>query len=99
MKEIVVISGKGGTGKTSVCAALAHIKANELVLADCDVDAADLHLIFQPKVHKDEPFFSGVKALVDPALCTNCGKCAQSGRMKTPTSWTSWIVKAVATAL
>ncbi|HAN40717.1 MAG TPA: 4Fe-4S binding protein [Candidatus Cloacimonetes bacterium] len=77
MKEIVVISGKGGTGKTSVCAALAYIKANELVLADCDVDAADLHLIFRPKVHKDEPFFSGVKAVVDPASCTNCGKCAQ----------------------
>lgn len=76
MKEIVVISGKGGTGKTSVCAALAYVKPDELVLADCDVDASDMHLIFQPKVHKDEPFFSGVKAVIDPALCTNCGKCA-----------------------
>lgn len=77
MKEIVVISGKGGTGKTSVCAALAYAKPSDLVLADCDVDAADMHLIFQPKVHKDEPFFSGVKAVIDPALCTNCGRCAE----------------------
>lgn len=76
MKEIVVISGKGGTGKTSVCAALAYVGAGELVLADCDVDASDMHLIFQPKVLKDEPFFSGVKAVIDPASCTNCSKCA-----------------------
>lgn len=77
MREIVVISGKGGTGKTSVCAALAYVKPGDLVLADCDVDAADMHLIFQPDVHKDEPFFSGVKAKIDPSLCTNCGKCAE----------------------
>lgn len=77
MKEIVIISGKGGTGKTSVCAALAYLKPDDLVIADCDVDAADMHLIFQPQVHKDEPFYSGVKAIIDPRFCTNCGECAR----------------------
>lgn len=77
MKEIVIISGKGGTGKTSVCAALAYLQSDEVVIADCDVDAADMHLIFQPQVHKDEPFYSGVKAIIDPRFCTNCGECAR----------------------
>lgn len=77
MKEIVIISGKGGTGKTSVASALAIIQAQKVVMADCDVDAADLHLIFQPENYSDEDYFSGVKAEIDPELCTNCGLCAQ----------------------
>lgn len=77
MKEIVIISGKGGTGKTSVASALAHTKSTELVMADCDVDAADLHLILKPENYHSEDYFSGVKALIDPSLCTNCGLCAQ----------------------
>lgn len=76
MREIVVISGKGGTGKTSVTAALACIANENLVLADCDVDAADLHLILNPKVRISEDFFSGVKAEINTEICVSCGKCA-----------------------
>lgn len=76
MKEIVVISGKGGTGKTSVTASLAFILPN-LVMADCDVDAADLHLILQPSILKSEDFYSGVKAVIDPEKCISCGICEE----------------------
>ena len=55
MKELVVISGKGGTGKTSIVAAFAAL-AEKAVLADCDVDAADLHLVLKPEVKQREPF-------------------------------------------
>ena len=74
MKEIVIISGKGGTGKTSVAAALAFIVPNA-VLADCDVDAADLHLILKPEIISSEDFYSGVKAEIDPGICIGCGEC------------------------
>ena len=74
MKEIVIISGKGGTGKTSVAAALATI-ASQTVMADCDVDAADLHLILKPDTRQSEAFFSGVKAVIDPDKCSACGLC------------------------
>jgi MinD superfamily P-loop ATPase len=74
MKEIVIISGKGGTGKTSVAASLACVAEN-VVMADCDVDAADLHLILQPQVQKSEDFYSGVKAAIDTSKCSSCGIC------------------------
>ena len=54
MKEIVVISGKGGTGKTSITASLAYLGGNEILVADCDVDAADLHLLLNPDFAKEE---------------------------------------------
>ena len=76
MKELVVISGKGGTGKTSVVAALASL-AGPCVLADCDVDAADLHLIFEPKVIRREDFTGGSKSRIKPGHCTACGKCEE----------------------
>jgi MinD superfamily P-loop ATPase len=76
MKELVVISGKGGTGKTSVVAALASL-AGRCVLADCDVDAADLHLIFEPMVIRREDFTGGNKARIKPGHCTACGKCEE----------------------
>ncbi len=76
MKEIVVISGKGGTGKTSVTAALARV-ADRVMLADCDVDAADLHLILKPQILRREDFYSGFKAVIDPESCLNCGACLQ----------------------
>ncbi|WP_461211163.1 ATP-binding protein [Desulfocurvus sp. DL9XJH121] len=79
MKEIVVISGKGGTGKTSVTAALAALGKNQ-VLADCDVDAADLHLILSPMVEKSEEFTAGERAAIDPGACTSCGLCAEHCR-------------------
>ena len=76
MKEVVVISGKGGTGKTSLVASFAAL-AEGLVLADCDVDAADLHLVLEPKVLEREPWSGGSEADIDPQLCTGCGKCAE----------------------
>ena len=77
MKEIVVISGKGGTGKTSITASFAYLGGKEIVVADCDVDAADLHLLMLPDFAKSEEFYSGVIAKIDQDVCTNCGKCAE----------------------
>lgn len=76
MKELVVISGKGGTGKTSVVASLATL-AGRCVLVDCDVDAADLHLIVEPKIIRREEFTGGSKARIRPGHCTACGKCEE----------------------
>lgn len=74
MKELVVISGKGGTGKTSVVAAFAAL-AGQVVLCDADVDAADLHLVTHPQVVQTHPFVAGHEAVIDPARCTGCGLC------------------------
>ena len=74
MKEILILSGKGGTGKTTVTASFAAL-AEDPVIADCDVDAADLHLILSPDIKKMNEFWSGVVAEVDPELCTACGTC------------------------
>jgi len=75
MKEIVIISGKGGTGKTSVSASFAHLAQGNVVVADCDVDAADLHLILQPDIISSNTFTSGKKATINPDLCKSCGYC------------------------
>lgn len=77
MKEIVVISGKGGTGKTSITAAFAILGGNDVVVADCDVDAADMHLLMQPEFNFSEDFYSGEVAYIDQSNCTRCGKCAR----------------------
>jgi len=75
VKEIVVISGKGGTGKTSLVAALASLFADK-VMVDCDVDAANLHMILQPeRIIRQSGFAGGKKAAIDLALCTSCGVC------------------------
>ena len=74
MKEIVVLSGKGGTGKTSIVGSLAAL-AERKVLADCDVDAADLHLLLSPSVKQETEFWSGQVAQIDPDKCTQCGLC------------------------
>ncbi len=74
MKEIVVISGKGGTGKTSIVSSFAAL-ADKPVLADCDVDAADLHLILEPKINHREDFSGGKQAKIIQDNCTSCGKC------------------------
>lgn len=76
MKEILVISGKGGTGKTSVTAALAYLWRNDAVLADCDVDAANLHLLMDPMALQKQAFSGGSICEIDPAKCTSCGQCA-----------------------
>lgn len=77
MKEITVISGKGGTGKTSITAAFAALHSPEYkgVFADCDVDAADLHLILEPENLKSTEFFSGHVAIINESHCSKCGKC------------------------
>ncbi|HON79215.1 MAG TPA: 4Fe-4S binding protein [Spirochaetota bacterium] len=76
MKQLVVISGKGGTGKTSIVASLAALAGNK-VLADCDVDAADLHLILDPDVQFSEEFSGGSIAVLDKDTCIECGKCIE----------------------
>jgi len=76
MKEIVVLSGKGGTGKTSIVGSFAVLAKNK-VLADCDVDAADLHLILNPAVRENHEFWSGDTAVIDGKLCTQCGLCQE----------------------
>ncbi|PIU45073.1 MAG: (4Fe-4S)-binding protein [Ignavibacteriales bacterium CG07_land_8_20_14_0_80_59_12] len=73
-KELVVISGKGGTGKTSVTASFA-VLANSPVICDCDVDAADLHLILSPRVNERHEFRSGHEAVIRMADCIGCGAC------------------------
>ncbi len=77
MKEIVIISGKGGTGKTSLTAAFAQLEGKSAIVADCDVDAADMHLLLKPDFAQAEDFFSGKIAKIDPMECINCGNCAQ----------------------
>ncbi len=73
-REVVVISGKGGTGKTSLTASLAVLAGHALV-ADCDVDAADLHLLLLPRTRESQPFYSGHEAIIRPAGCISCGLC------------------------
>jgi len=74
MKEIVIISGKGGTGKTSIIAAFASLVENK-VLCDADVDAADLHLIMDPEIKEHHDFESGRTAIINLDKCTECGLC------------------------
>jgi len=79
MKQLVVLSGKGGTGKTSIVAALATLAENK-ILADCDVDAADLHLILAPDVNKVEDFHGSKVAVRDVDECIQCDECRQACR-------------------
>jgi len=74
MKELVIVSGKGGTGKTSVAASLAVLATNS-IMADCDVDAPNLHLLLAPEIKSSEEFIEAKIAVIDPKLCTNCGIC------------------------
>jgi MinD superfamily P-loop ATPase len=76
MKELVVISGKGGTGKTSIMAAFASLAKNK-VLCDADVDAADLHLLTDPEIKNRHDFQGGGIAVIDPDKCTQCGLCRE----------------------
>ena len=80
MKEIVIISGKGGTGKTSVMTALSYLAGDRAVVADCDVDAADVHLLLAPEIIQREEFYSGVFAQINQEDCTGCGLCQEKCR-------------------
>jgi len=75
-EEIVIISGKGGTGKTSIAACFAQL-ASGSVVSDCDVDAADLHLVLDPEVREEGDFVGGVTVEIDSEKCTRCGRCAE----------------------
>lgn len=81
MKQIVVISGKGGTGKTVITAAFAALAQNK-VMADCDVDAADLHLLLNPDIKERHEFKSGKTAIIDQEKCTKCGNCFEICRFE-----------------
>lgn len=76
MKEIVIISGKGGTGKTSLAASFAYLGGSDVVVADCDVDAADMHLLLQPDFANTFDFYSGELAHINQNECIGCGRCA-----------------------
>jgi MinD superfamily P-loop ATPase len=76
MKQLTVISGKGGTGKTVITASFAFL-AKKKVMADCDVDAADLHLLLHPEIRETHEFAGGNKAVLNQELCTDCGKCTE----------------------
>jgi len=76
MKELVILSGKGGTGKTSLTAAFAAV-SKENILCDADVDAADLHLLMSPKIKQQTDFKGGGLAIIDHDKCTECGQCIE----------------------
>lgn len=80
MKQLVVISGKGGTGKTTMAASLASLAEGGMVVADCDVDAPDLHLILKPEIKETHDFLGLKIAKIDPDKCTKCGECEKACR-------------------
>ncbi|MEW6142112.1 MAG: 4Fe-4S binding protein [Chloroflexota bacterium] len=87
MKEVVVLSGKGGTGKTSIVGSFAVLVGRK-VLDDCDVDAADLHLLLGPKVREKHEFWSGRVAFINKDKCSQCGLCQQLCRFKAISNFT-----------
>jgi len=84
VKQLVILSGKGGTGKTTIAAALAHLASQELpiVLADADVDAANLELVLDPTKREVQDFTGGKVAAIDPVKCTACGTCHEVCRFE-----------------
>ncbi len=86
MKELVIISGKGGTGKTTVTASLAAL-FKKAVLTDCDVDAADLYLILKPEIKQTFEFWGSKRARINLTKCTRCGKCVEVCRFDAITNY------------
>jgi len=81
MKSVLFLSGKGGTGKTSLAGAFAVLMENK-VLADCDVDAANLHLLLDPEIQNEGEFQGSKEAVKDDAKCINCGECLRVCRFR-----------------
>ncbi len=79
MKQLVIISGKGGTGKTIISACFATLAQNK-VMVDCDVDAANLYLLLHPEIQETHQFSGGMKAKVEQEKCTGCGECVNTCR-------------------
>jgi len=86
MKELLILSGKGGTGKTSIVGSFAAVAQNK-IMADCDVDAADLHLLLNPSVREKNEFLSGQVAVIDEDKCTECGLCQDECRFDAITNY------------
>ncbi|MFO7698368.1 MAG: ATP-binding protein [Anaerolineae bacterium] len=84
MKQMVILSGKGGTGKTTVAVALAHLMSqhHRVVVADADVDAPNMEIILRPEMGEAQPFSGGQLAVIDPDLCTSCGRCNEVCRFE-----------------
>lgn len=84
MKQIVILSGKGGTGKTTVAAAVAHLASKEagIVMVDADVDAANLELLLSPEKRETHEFVGGKVATIDQDICTDCGGCVEVCRFE-----------------
>ncbi len=80
MKQMAVVSGKGGTGKTSLVASLAALACGRAAICDCDVDAPDLHLILKPTIQERREFFGMRRAFIDESKCTKCGSCEEHCR-------------------
>lgn len=96
MKEIVIISGKGGTGKTSLTASYAYLGGKDVIVADCDVDAADMHLLLAPDFKDIEAFYSGELAYINQDACIRCGKCADVCRFDAiPNNKNQYVVDSV----
>jgi MinD superfamily P-loop ATPase len=100
LDELVVISGKGGTGKTSIVASFIAL-AEQAAMADCDVDAADLHLVLGPAARQRRPFSGGKTAVIDPDTCTGCGECLPRCRFDamiapSPGTGASYLIDAIA---
>lgn len=83
MREVVILSGKGGTGKTILTASLACLAENKVVV-DCDVDAANLHLLLHPEIKETYAFKGGKEAVIDSEKCVGCGKCEEVCRFGAP---------------
>lgn len=84
VKEVVVVSGKGGTGKTSLTAAFSHLaaKKHKIITVDCDVDAADLYILMDPDIIEKKDFISGYEAIIDQGVCTKCKICLKNCKFK-----------------
>lgn len=86
VNEIAVISGKGGTGKTTVCVALGSIARN-VVMADCDVDAPDVHILLNPSINSKKDFIASKIAVINPDVCKECGLCEEKCRFHAITNF------------
>jgi len=76
VRQVIILSGKGGTGKTVITAAFAYLVHNK-VLADCDVDAANMHILLSPEIKERYVFHGGQRAFIDSSKCLRCGRCRQ----------------------